>query len=171
MATGYLTRSATFSDSREHRYELTREWDSHKPTIVWCGLNPSTADEMKDDPTIRREVGFSKDWGFGQYIKVNAYAWRATKPKDMFEAQANGADIVGAANDDNIRRLLGSAGMFVACWGANIDKRRSWELQTLMRNSLRTVHVLKLTKQGHPQHPLYMPADTKPFKWIWFESL
>lgn len=170
VATEYLTKGARFSECRRYRYSLTREWDVSKPLIVWCGLNPSTADEDIDDPTIRREVGFSKDWGFGRYLKLNAYAWRATKPKDMFEAQRSGEDIVGEDNDDTILVNLKKAKMFVACWGANIDLHRSYKLRSLLRGSLRTVHALKLTSKGHPQHPLYMPADTQPFKWIWFEA-
>lgn len=156
--------SARFSGCRTYRYELEREWDGHLPTIVWCGLNPSTADESKDDPTIRREVDFSKRWGFGRYIKVNAYAFRATKPKDMLAA----LDPEGPENLHTILRLLNSAQMFVACWGNNITPRQSWKLRHEFRTcSFKTVHILGLTNQGAPKHPLYVKADTLPVAWIY----
>lgn len=162
---------ARFSECRRYRYSLWREWDTSKPCIVWCGLNPSTADEAVDDPTIRREVAFSKAWGFGGYLKVNAYAFRATQPAVMFAAQRDGIDIVGEANNDTIRDNLLKYRMFIACWGANIDARRSWVLREMFKTSLRTVHCMGLTSKGHPLHPLYLRADTQPKKWIGFETL
>lgn len=166
----YISSGAAFDTGRAYRYELWREWDAHKPTIVWCGLNPSTADESKPDPTVTREINFSRAWGFGRYVKVNAYAWRDTKPKDMFAAEQRGADIVGPENDDTIRRLLQSSAMFVACWGGNIQPNRSWRLRGLFKSAARTVYAMKLTQHGHPGHPLYLPNDTQPFKWITFEA-
>ena len=78
-----MGKSAVFSPDRKYRYTLTREWNNVKPFILFIGLNPSTADETKDDPTIRREIGFSHLWGFGGMIKCNIFGFRTTDPKHL----------------------------------------------------------------------------------------
>lgn len=162
----YAEKGALFSVCRTYRYELIREWDYNKPTIVWCGLNPSTADENVDDPTIRREVDFSKRWGFGRYVKVNAYAFRATDPKVMLAA----TDPVGPQNLDIIVPRARAADMFVACWGGNITPAHAWRMRSMMVRERLTVYALKLTRSQQPGHPLYLASNTQPFKWIWTES-
>jgi hypothetical protein len=154
--------SATFSPCRLYRYTLTREWDESLPTVVFCGLNPSTADETLDDPTIRREVGFAKDWGFGRLVKVNAYGYRSTDPKGLWTVD----DPRGEDNFMWIRHWATKPGVtFVAAWGNNIRDRDAFELRRLLRGNGVTVHALKLTKTGNPSHPLYLPKTLKPFAW------
>lgn len=65
---------ATFSKDRLYRYQLWRIWDESKPYMNVIGLNPSTADETKDDPTIRRCLGFAKAWGYGALRVADAEA-------------------------------------------------------------------------------------------------
>src|SRR5436190_22946192 len=74
---------ATLSECRRYRYTLTRVWDESYPRIAWIGLNPSTADENVLDPTLRRVVRFSMDWGFGSFTMLNLFALRATDPVVM----------------------------------------------------------------------------------------
>jgi len=168
MATEYLTTGARFSECKLYRYTLWREWDTKLPLIVWCGLNPSTADDTRDDPTIRREVAFSKAWGFGRYVKVNAYAFRATNPQFMLAAE----DPIGPDNVETVIANAERAAMFVACWGANIDPRHSWTMTSRLRNCYGlTTYCLGLTKAMRPKHPLYLKSDTKPIRWIWTEAL
>jgi hypothetical protein len=81
-----MKSGATLSPCRRYRYVLWRQWDESLPAVVFCGLNPSTADETADDATIRRELGFARAWGFGKLVKVNAYGWRATDPRQMLAA-------------------------------------------------------------------------------------
>jgi hypothetical protein len=134
---------------------------------VFCGLNPSTADETLDDPTIRREVAFAKAWGYGRYVKVNAYGLRSTDPKGLWRVE----DPRGPDNFLAIKVRCFEAmrertdGLFVACWGNNIRERDAFALRRLLRFEGITPHVLKLTKQGQPQHPLYLRADLKPLPW------
>jgi len=166
MATEYITSGARFSECKRYRFTLWREWDVSRPLIVWCGLNPSTADETKDDPTIRREVAFSKEWGFGRYVKVNAYAFRATNPQFMLSAE----DPVGPGNIETIIENAQRALMFIACWGANINPSHAYTLRRALQDCYGlTTHCLGLTKSNEPKHPLYLKSDTKPIKWIWTE--
>ena len=91
----YTNKDAVLSECKKYRYMLRRVWDRTKPACLFIGLNPSTADATVDDPTIRRCVGFADSWGYGELVVGNLYAFRATKPKDMF----NQDDPVGPFND------------------------------------------------------------------------
>jgi hypothetical protein len=124
-------------------------------------LNPSTADAVRDDPTIRRCIGFAKAWGAGGMVVVNLFAYRASSPRILFAAE----DPVGPQNDRHLLRVLSRAGqVVVAAWGSHGSYRdRDAEvLQLLMR---RRIHIecLGRTADGQPRHPLYLPAS-QPLK-------
>jgi len=96
-----MISGAGFSECRAYRYALWRRWDwqGYANQVMFVGLNPSTADETEDDPTIRRCIRFAKDWGCGSLLMLNAYAWRATKPRDL-HAYGGYADAIGYSNDN-----------------------------------------------------------------------
>ena len=152
--------SATFSECRQYRYALFRSWANAdvQPghTAVFIGLNPSTADETQDDPTIRRCIGFAKRWGYDTLIMLNLFAWRSTDPAGLRAT----ADPVGKLTDTWIKALTKDAGVIVAAWGTHgsLHGRDRAVLDLLARNG-RVVQSLGLTKGGHPRHPLYLPAD------------
>jgi hypothetical protein len=156
-----MKTGATFSPCRTYRYALWREWDTSLPTVVFCGLNPSTADETQDDPTIRRELGYAKAWGFGRYVKVNAYALRSTDPKGLWKVE----DPYGPDNIATISEWSRKAQLFVAAWGNNIRPDQVWKLRLLFDVNRTKVHVIGLTKAGQPIHPLYQLKTAKPFLW------
>lgn len=141
-----------------YRYMLYRIWNDQLPYVMFCGLNPSTADETTDDPTIRREVAFAKAWGFGGLIKVNAYGYRSTDPKGLRDP----VDPVGPDNDLAIKVYARECVLFVAAWGNNIDEKRSFELRSMLNLQGVKVHALKQTKSLQPAHPLYLPATSWP---------
>lgn len=149
---------ATFSQDRLYRYTLQRTW-SDAPPAVFIGLNPSTADEQVDDPTIRRCSRFARDWGCGGLVMLNLYAWRATDPKGLLVP----ADPVGPGNDSAIRALAGTAELVVAAWGAwpGPDRGRAAMVAALVGE----LQVLGLTKDLQPRHPLYMRADSELRPW------
>lgn len=158
-----IRATATFSPCRRYRYALTRSWGDDPRAVVFCGLNPSTADETQDDPTIRREIAFAKAWGYGALIKVNAYAFRSTDPKGLWRVD----DPVGP---ENLHEILSAAtwfmtDLFVAAWGTNIrSEHQDYLMRQLSANGV-TVHALRLTKHGYPSHPLYLPQTLRPFAW------
>lgn len=162
-----MISGATFSPCRRYRYALWREWDASKPTVIFCGLNPSTADETQDDPTIRRELGYARDWGFGRLVKVNAYGLRSTDPKGLWKVEdPRGPDNFLAIKVHAFEALHKRAGgLFVAAWGNNIRERDAFELRRVLRLEGVPVHVLRLTKQGQPNHPLYLPKGLQPVPW------
>jgi hypothetical protein len=153
-----MQRSATLSPCRAYRYALWRQW-GRGPYAMFIGLNPSTADETNDDPTIRRCVTFAKAWGYEALCMANLFAFRATQPADMKKAPSP----VGWENDLWLQRLAADAGVVVAAWGAHgTFQGRDQSVRLLVPN----LHYLRLTKDGHPGHPLYLPADLKPQLWV-----
>ena len=120
---------------------------------MFIGLNPSTADETVDDPTIRRCIGFAKAWGYGGIYMLNAYAFRATNPKDMKAA----ADPIGPGNDEAFGYYRSKVGLIVAAWGAHCDPERARKVCQAVG---RPVECLGLTAAGAPKHPLYLKATT-----------
>ena len=155
-----------FSPCRKYRYTLHRRvgfmFDS-AGTGAFVGLNPSTADEHIDDPTIRRCVAFARDWGYRDLLMLNLFAFRATKPKDMLAA----ADPIGPQNDETLRLVASEAQLVVAAWGAHGSHL---EREAAVCKMLPTMHALRLTKDGHPAHPLYLPKTLRPVLWPRFET-
>jgi hypothetical protein len=150
---------ALLSPDQKYRYVLTRTWsDDVKQKLVIIGLNPSTADAFVDDPTIRRCIRFAKDWGFDQLIMLNIFALRSTDP----ELLKGELDPIGPENDRLIDEYLEEAHMVLVAWGANemIDHNDRAD-HVLLR--IREPYCLGTTMSGHPRHPLYIKADTKPF--------
>jgi len=149
---------AEFSPCRTYRYALGRSWDwqGYANQVMFIGLNPSTADETEDDPTIRRCIRFAQDWGYGGLIMMNAYAYRATNPREMLAA----SDPIGPDNDEALSYRASHVGLIVAAWGAHCDRARADRVCRIMRSQ--AVHCLGTTKAGAPKHPLYLRADTQP---------
>jgi len=122
--------------------------------VAFVGLNPSTADEKLNDPTIRRCINFAKDWGFDGMYMLNAFAFRATNPRDMKAA----ADPIGPENDHWLRHYASGSSELIACWGAHCDGVREWQVCEAIN---KPIQCLGLTKGRRPKHPLYIRADQK----------
>ena len=153
-----VNKNATFSDCRKYRYALSRTWDGKKKTVLFIGLNPSTADEKIDDPTIRRCINYAQNWGYGSLLMVNLFAYRATIPTEL----KNVKNPIGNDNDLHITELLKKADLAVAAWGnegslLNRDKDVKKIIPKLM--------CLKINKSGQPAHPLYQKKDLKLIKY------
>lgn len=155
---GHLQRHADLSADRMYRYRLSRTW-ADGPRATFIMLNPSTADERADDPTLRRCIGFARRWGFGGLIVVNLYALRATRPADLWTA----ADPVGTENDRYLAGASETRGLLVAAWGAHAKRERVREVMALP--GFEQLMCLRTTKQGHPSHPLYLPQSLMPVSW------
>lgn len=155
-----MERKTILSPCRTYRYALWREWDAANPKYLnVIGLNPSTADETKDDPTIRKCIGFAKKLGFGALCMTNLFAFRATQPKDMKAA----ADPEGP---DSIQWLLDcadEAAMVIAAWGADGAFRdRNVEILDILASWGVHLHCLRENQDGSPGHPLYIPYSAEP---------
>lgn len=154
--------AAIFSEDRFYRYTLTRAWDTEKPFGVYIGLNPSTADENKLDPTLRRVWRYMEREGCGGMVIVNLFAFRATDPRAMIAA----GDPIGEDNDHWIDQVINyvTTGPILCGWGTHgrYLGRSAQVKQTLPEG--RTFR-LALTKDGEPGHPLYLPSAAPFVPW------
>lgn len=143
--------SAVYSDCGAYRYALTREW-SGGPRLLFVMLNPSTADERRNDPTVERCERRARTLGFGAMRVANIFAFRATDPRVLKAA----ADPVGPCNDAMLRESALWADRVLCAWGthgAHLERGRATEL--LLRECTHRLCHLGLTRQGFPRHPLY----------------
>jgi hypothetical protein len=152
-----MERGADISPCGRYRYKLWRKWGGGS-VVAFVGLNPSTADATLDDPTIRRCIGYAKAWGHGSLWMLNLFAYRATDPNEMRLAE----DPVGPLNNKTLREAR-FADVTVAAWGTH-GAHRGRDAQALAM--LPRLHYLRLTKDGHPGHPLYLPANLRPVEWV-----
>ncbi|MFT4928999.1 MAG: hypothetical protein ACI8WB_005125 [Phenylobacterium sp.] len=149
-----MKNTAKLSRCRQYRYALWRTWDDSKPYVMFVGLNPSTADEKFDDPTLTRCINYAKSWGFGGVCMANLFAFRATDPAVMKLAD----NPVGSQNNKWLKKLASEAGLVVAAWGNDgVYLGRSKKVRARLPN----LHCLKINKSGEPAHPLYQKADLK----------
>lgn len=145
-----IKRDALLSPGLRYRYWLSRTWREQPGFLLWIMLNPSSADALDDDATIRKCMGFARRWGYGSITVVNLYALRSTDPKAL-EAHA---DPVGPDNDEWICRLAARATGIMAGWGASGPrglKERAVRVNAMLPNV--EVCCIGRTRDGYPRHP------------------
>ena len=152
-----MKRTAEISQCRRYRYRLERWWDYNRPAVMFVMLNPSTADAIQDDRTISRCIAFARQWGYGGLLVGNLFALRSTDPKALRRSD----DPVGPLNDGALLDMAENAALVIAAWGAKGTFLRRNE--AVLRLLPMPIYALKLTQDGHPNHPLYLPSDLKPF--------
>lgn len=156
-------RRAIFSPCRSYRYLLESVWDALLGVVTFILLNPSTATHVASDPTNVRGERFTRAWGYGAMRYVNLFAFRTVKPAAMMSV----ADPIGPDNDTAILEACRDAALIVCAWGNHgtyLD--RATEVKTMLIAEGHTLHILRLTKTGQPQHPLYLPARLQPAQWV-----
>lgn len=162
-----MTGRAVLSPDGVHRYQLERYWQPEltgdKGRCLFVMLNPSTADALEDDPTIRRCIGYAKAWGYTELAVANLFALRSVVPAKLYDITV--ADPVGPDNDHWIAEEAARADLIVCAWGSHgrlADRDRS--VMDILRGRGRIApYALGLTKDGQPRHPLYLRADAVPF--------
>lgn len=180
---GMIDRKTIFSPCRKYRYTLWREWDAPEDLlervtkfkfgqyVQFIGLNPSTADEVKNDPTVTRCINYAKAWGFGAMCMTNAFAWRDTDPKGMktcpkpishskrMEEFRYGIKVDIEENDYWIDYIASQAGLVIAAWGKHGKHLgRDEEIKSLGID----LYCLGTNIDGTPKHPLYLAATATP---------
>lgn len=156
------TRScAVYSRCGAYRYALTREW-APGLRLLFVMLNPSTADERRNDPTVERCQRRAIALGYGGFRVVNLFAYRATRPADLKAAPAP----VGPDNDSQIMAGARWADAVLCAWGVHgAHQGRSVRVEALLRRTDTPIYHLGLTKSGAPRHPLYVAYATLPQVW------
>lgn len=155
-------RTAIISADGLYRYRLDRRW-SDAPPALFVMLNPSTADDRVDDRTIVRCVRYARSWDLGGLVVVNLYAYRATNPRRLWDAD----DPIGPGNDHHLRAAAVEAAAvgspLVAAWGAHARPDRVAEVLSLP--GMGQLQALGVTNDGQPRHPLYTRADAQLVPW------
>lgn len=157
----FAQKGAHFSPDRRYRYTLWRIWEPEWPKINWLMLNPSTADENVEDPTIAKCIRFSQKWGYGSIVITNIFAFRATDPEDMKKE----ADPIGPNNDWYVWSSAKGAEKVICAWGNHGDHmKRANHIRYMLKDI--PLHCLKVNNTGEPIHPLYVSFKTKPVPYI-----
>ena len=149
-----MISGAEFSEDRKYRYALWRIWDKSKPLVMFIGLNPSTANEVEADPTIRRVTRFAEDWGYGGFYMMNLFAIVSSKP----EVLLTDPDPIGF-NDYWLWHFAQFSERIVFAWGSF---KQAHSRAEEIKKRFPGAYCLKKTKDGHPWHPLYVAANTVP---------
>lgn len=154
---------ARFSECGRYRQMISRDWTPEGATprtVLFIGQNPSVAGAEVDDPTVQREQGFARRWGYTRFLKGNIIDWRATSPRDV---PKDIEEAVSAQNMPELERMAKEAEIVVLAWGALHRRYDALERETVAR--LRKIHpelyCLGLTRAGSPRHPLYLAKATE----------
>jgi hypothetical protein len=149
----HVKSDAVFSACGRYRQILTRQWDAELPLIMFVGMNPSQADHTHDDPTVRKECGYAKRWGYGGMIKCNVMDYRCTNPKGLLVAH------VTPCSDENLIRVVSQLHLVhevVAAWGKLPPslKPHAHAMCQLLKKHDKKISCLGVNLDGSPRHPL-----------------
>lgn len=149
------SNGAIFSEDKKYRYVLWRIWDKNKPLIMFIGLNPSTANEYIDDPTIRRIKTFTKIWEYGGFYMLNLFTYITVYPEELIKCN-NPLKLANWYLEIYVKKCE----KIVFAWGSFQEaKNRAEEIINRLKG-----YALKINKDGMPAHPLYIPTNTKLIK-------
>ena len=156
--------SARFSSCGKYRQLLTRCWDPGLPSILFVAMNPSTADANFDDPTVRKECNYARQWGYGSLLKCNVMDYRCTDPKGLLSP---GVSPVSQENLTVIADTLDKVDVVVCAWG-KLPKQlqqHARNVYSLLQRSNKKITCLGVNLDGSPKHPLYLKSNTtlKPY--------
>jgi hypothetical protein len=153
-----MFRAALFSPCRKYRYTLTRVWDEDRPRVAFILLNPSTADETKEDPTIRRCIAYAKRWSYGGLEILNLFAWRSTNPSVLEQIP----DPVGPSNLHYIQTVTAQTPLIVVGWGGRVPRAFRAQPEVVverLKSWGKATYALKVNGDGAPGHPLYLRGE------------
>jgi len=158
---------ACYSECMNYRYVLTRPLQdllsiTNRPTraVNFIMLNPSTATEQQNDPTIRRCMGYASDWDYDELLITNIFAYRSTDP---FQLRLQ-SDPIGRENNHYLREIAKLSDRIICAWGTHGElNNRGAEVLRLLSDF--DLYCLKQTSGDHPSHPLYLKRSLQPVLW------
>jgi len=156
---GIQTIGACFSENRTHRFSLSRIWDESKPNVGFLLLNPSIADEYKLDPTLKRCKSFAEQYGFGGMCITNTFSLVSTNPEGLLNFNIESDESL--INKNHIKSLCEKMPIILG-FGTNIKKYHYDKVISMFKEILqgKEIYTLKITKDGLPSHPLYLPGNS-----------
>lgn len=161
--------SAVISECGQYRYRLDRVVDPmfQKRSVMFIGVNPSTADATQDDATIRKMAGFTRLWGYSSFIVGNVFAYRST---DVRQLPDSVIDAVGPENMAHLRAMMKECHLIVPCWGntGKVNKMIRGQfgvMRAFLQFAEQPVSYFGVTLSGDPLHPLMLAYSTKLQTW------
>lgn len=154
-----MRSTAWYSPCGAYRYGLRRVWDAGAGELLYVMLNPSTATEVQNDPTIERCQRRARALSFGGMRIANLFAYRATRPGDLRRAD----DPAGPENAALLEAWSTEAQVTLAAWGVHGALREAGPRMAPLLSG--DVRHLGLTRAGHPRHPLYVAYSVRPEPW------
>lgn len=148
-----MIKGAKFSKCKKYRYALWRIWDESLPLVMFVGLNPSTANEQDDDPTIRSVERISKFNGFGGFYMLNCFPYVSTDPKKLYACTHS------VYNEEWLKDIASKCSEVVFAWG-NFKVVQDLGVDFILMNLFPKAKALGINKNGSPKHPLYCKSDT-----------
>jgi hypothetical protein len=166
-----LSYAASFSACGHYRWWLQRVWAPERPRLLFLGLNPSLADAQRDDPTLRRILGFARRWGYGAVEVLNLFARVSASPGHLRRCD----DPVGPENDAWLAGRLGLGGQQPAvvwlAWGnQGARQQRDQQVLAVLAAAAVPMAAIALTQAGQPRHPLYAPGDARLWPLVWHKG-
>jgi hypothetical protein len=152
-----LITTVLISKDDKYRYVLSRIFNESLPLIAFVGLNPSTADDEKDDPTIQRCLNYARDWGYGGFYMLNLFACRTPYKYELLKVP----DPIGPENDSHIKSVIQKVDKVICCWG-NLGSFKGRSMDFLIKLE-KQAYCLNINASGEPSHPLYLRSDARPF--------
>lgn len=145
-----MESKAKLSACRNYRYVLSRSWDNSKEKVMFICLNPSSADEIEDDKTVRKCINYAKLWNYGGIYLTNLFAYRTTDVRNLFTVD----NPLGIENDKYILDIANKVNTIIVAWGnSGVYLNRSSEVLKLLENY--KLYCLDINKTKEPAHPLY----------------
>lgn len=152
--------TASFSECKKYRYTLLETWDDNLPKVMFLMMNPSVANIEHADPTLIKTGTYARTWGYGAQYIGNIHAYRATDSKRLMET----VDPVGPENDNAILTMAKSSEIVVLAYGKPPKplRKRGETVVKMLQNAGIILSYLRLSKDGIPCHPLYLPSNLTP---------
>lgn len=158
-----MNKSATLSPCGKYRYTLERSWDHtarNGAKVCFIMLNPSTADDTRDDQTIGKCIRFARKWGYGSIQVVNLYAFRTVSPRKLRQHfVTDGLEAIkGPQNERFLMDAVLDAGIVVAAWGTHTPEVvTAIEITRIIQPFAKCLGV---NAGGSPKHPLYLSSES-----------
>jgi len=144
-----------------YRYRLHRLWDDSRPTIMWLMMNPSVATEYGDDRTVAKCQRYARAWGYGAMFVGNSFAYRCTDQRRLLEV----SDPVGPGNEKALLDMARQADKVILAYGSPAHpslREQGNRIALTLHRAGTALYILRLSKSGRPEHPLYLPGTLEP---------
>lgn len=147
---------AEFSKDGCYRYKLWRVWNNLLPIAMVIGLNPSTANADKNDPTINNLIKILSKHSYGGFYMMNCFPIISPHPeivKIYLEDNTGNTDIEQWKNDRYLESVFNhECNEVIFAWGNFKIVKKSGRENELIE-MFPDAKCFGKNKNGSPCHP------------------